>query len=100
MKLCLTQTQNQSSEEDVDSCGNDDDLKDPTEDSDSESGSGSDSLGAWTPPYRSHLSRHGNGLPLKALLSDTERDDPQDRGEKTRDEERGRKRESCRRFLC
>lgn len=89
MKLCLTQTQddhtsaNQSSEEDV---------EDPAEDSDSESGSSSDNLGDWTPLHRSHLSRHGNGLPLKALLSDTERDDPQDRGEKRRKERRGRER--------
>ncbi|XP_026213765.1 SH2 domain-containing protein 4A [Anabas testudineus] len=71
---------NHSSEEDVDSCSADDDLKDPAEDSDSESGSSSDNLCEWTPLYRApHLSSHGNEPPLKALLSGTERDDPQDR---------------------
>ncbi|XP_008280422.1 SH2 domain-containing protein 4A isoform X2 [Stegastes partitus] len=68
----------QSSEEDMDSCGADDDLKDPAEDSDSESGSSSDSLSDWAPLYRPHLSSHGN-QPLKAQLSDTERTGAQDR---------------------
>ncbi|KAF3693604.1 SH2 domain-containing protein 4B [Channa argus] len=70
---------NQSSEEDMDSCCADDDLKDQTEDSDIESGSSTDNLNNWTPLYRSHLSSHGNEPPLKALLSDTGRDNPQDR---------------------
>lgn len=70
----------QSSEEDMDSCSADDDLKDPTEDSDSESGSSSDSHGDWVPLYRPHLSSHGNQPPLNAQqLSDTESVDPQDR---------------------
>ncbi|KAK2849480.1 hypothetical protein Q5P01_009314 [Channa striata] len=69
---------NQSSEEDMDSCSADDDPKDHVEDSDSESGSSSDNLGNWTPLYRSHLSSHGNEPPLKALLSDTGRDNPRD----------------------
>ncbi|XP_018525165.1 SH2 domain-containing protein 4A [Lates calcarifer] len=68
-----------SSEEDVDSCSADDDLKDPTEDSDSESGSSSDNLSDWAPLYRPHLSSHGNQPPLIAQLSDTARADPQDR---------------------
>lgn len=69
----------QLSEEDVDSCSADDDPRDPAEDSDSESGSGSDNHGDWAPLYRPHLSSHGNQPPLKAQLSDTERDGPQDR---------------------
>lgn len=68
----------QSSEEDVDSCSADDDLKDPAEDSDSESGSSSDNLSDWAPLYRPHLSSHDN-QPLKAQLSDTGRTDAQDR---------------------
>lgn len=76
----------------MDSCGADDDLKDPAEDSDSESGSSSDNLSDWAPLYRPHFSSHGNQPPLKAQLSDTERASPQDRGEKTRGEERGRER--------
>ncbi|XP_069026494.1 SH2 domain-containing protein 4A [Embiotoca jacksoni] len=68
----------QSSEEDLDSCSADDDLKDPAEDSDSESGSSSDNLCHWAPLYRPHFSSHGN-QPLKAQLSDTERAGPQDR---------------------
>ncbi|XP_047442027.1 SH2 domain-containing protein 4A [Mugil cephalus] len=68
-----------SSEEDMDSCSADDDLKDPGEDSDSESGSGSDNLSDWVPLYRPHLSSHGNH-PLKAQLSETERVGRQDRG--------------------
>ena len=78
----------QSSEEDMDSCGADDDLKDPVEDSDSESGSSSDNLSEWAPLYRPHLSSHGNPPPLKAQLSDTEIANPQDRGEKARGERR------------
>ncbi|XP_039976726.1 uncharacterized protein zgc:92242 isoform X2 [Xiphias gladius] len=69
----------QSSEEDMDSCSADDDLKDPAEDSDTESGSSSDNLSDWAPLYRAHFSSHGNQPPLKAQLSDTERADPQDR---------------------
>ncbi|XP_040903555.1 SH2 domain-containing protein 4A isoform X2 [Toxotes jaculatrix] len=84
----------QSSEEDMDSCSADDDLKDPAEDSDSESGSSSDNLSDWAPLYRPHLSSHGNRPPLKAQLSDTERADPQDReivcGEQKKSEYRGR----------
>lgn len=74
----------------MDSCSADDDLKDPTEDSDSESGSSSDNLSDWAPLYRPHLSSHGNQPPLIAQLSDTARADPQDRGEKTGEERRGR----------
>lgn len=69
----------QSSEEEMDSCSADDDLKDPAEDSDSESGSSVDNLADWVPLYRPHLSRHGNQPPLNAQLSGTERDGPQDR---------------------
>lgn len=71
----------QSSEEDMDSCSADDDPKDTAEDSDSESGSGSDNLSDWTPLYKPHFSSHGN-QPLRALLADTEKTGPQDRGEK------------------
>ncbi|XP_071313296.1 SH2 domain-containing protein 4A [Trachinotus anak] len=84
----------QSSEEDMDSCSADDDLKDPAEDSDSESGSSSDNLSDWVPLYRPHLSHHGNQPPLKAPLSDTQRGDPQDREivccEEKKSEHRGR----------
>ena len=73
----------------MESCSADDDLKDPAEDSDSESGSSSDNLSDWDPLYRPYVCHHGNQLPLKARLSDTERADPQDRGEKTRQERRG-----------
>ncbi|XP_053180358.1 SH2 domain-containing protein 4A isoform X1 [Scomber japonicus] len=69
----------QLSEDEMDSCGADDDLKDPAEDSDSESGGSSDNLSDWAPLYRPHFSSHGNQPPLKAQLSDAERDDPQDR---------------------
>ncbi|XP_068182011.1 SH2 domain-containing protein 4A [Antennarius striatus] len=70
----------QSSEEDMDSCSADDDLKDQAENSDSESGGSSDNHGDWAPLYRPHLSSHGNHLSLKAQqLSDTERAGPQDR---------------------
>lgn len=62
-----------SSEEDMDSCSADDDLKDPAEDSDTESGGSSDNHGDWAPLYRPHLSSHDNQPPLKAQLSDTER---------------------------
>ncbi|XP_019945204.2 SH2 domain-containing protein 4A [Paralichthys olivaceus] len=83
-----------SSEEDVDSCSADDDLKDPAEDSDSESGSSTDNLSDWDPIYRPYRSHHGNQPPLKAGLSHTERADPQDRGsmchEETQSEHRGR----------
>ncbi|KAM3612235.1 uncharacterized protein V6R79_005049 [Siganus canaliculatus] len=66
----------QSSEEEMDSCGADDDLKDPPEDSDSESGSSLDSRGEWAPRCRTHLGNHGNLPPLKAQhLSGTERMD-------------------------
>lgn len=71
----------QSSEEDMDSCSADDDPKDTAEDSDSESGSSSDNLSDWTPLYKPHFSSHGN-QPLRALLADTEKTGPQDRGEK------------------
>lgn len=92
IQLCPPHTQDdpaspsQLSEEDMDSCSADDDPKDPAEDSDSESGSSSDNHGDWVPLYRPHLSSHGNQPPLKAQLSDTERDGPQDRGDKTRQE--------------
>ncbi|KAM4555842.1 uncharacterized protein PAE49_014783 [Odontesthes bonariensis] len=66
-----------SSEEDLDSCSADDDLKDPAEDSDSESGSSSDNISDWDLLYRPHLGSHGN-QPLKAQLSDTEIVNPQD----------------------
>ncbi|XP_042273862.1 SH2 domain-containing protein 4A isoform X1 [Thunnus thynnus] len=69
----------QLSEEEMDSCGAYDDLKDPTEDSDSESGGSSDNLSDWAPLYRPHFSSHGNQPPLKSQLSDTERAGPQDR---------------------
>lgn len=59
--------------------------EDSAEDSDSESGGCSDNCGDWAPLYRPHLSSHGN----RAQLSDTERADPQDRGDKTREEGRG-----------
>ncbi|XP_035524679.1 SH2 domain-containing protein 4A [Morone saxatilis] len=78
----------QSSEEDMDSCSADDDLKDPAEDSDGESGSSTDNHGDWVPLYRPHLSSHSNLPPLKAQLSDTERTGLQDRGDKTREEGR------------
>ncbi|XP_005916676.1 SH2 domain-containing protein 4A [Haplochromis burtoni] len=68
----------QSSEEDMDSCSADDDPKDTAEDSDSESGSGSDNLSDWTPLYKPHFSSHGN-QPLRAPLADTEKTGPQDR---------------------
>ncbi|XP_006781902.1 SH2 domain-containing protein 4A [Neolamprologus brichardi] len=68
----------QSSEEDMDSCSADDDPKDMAEDSDSESGSGSDNLSDWTPLYKPHFSSHGN-QPLRAPLADTEKTGPQDR---------------------
>lgn len=69
----------QSSEEDMDSCSTDEDLKDPAKDSDSESGGSSDNHGDWVPLYRPHLSSHGNQLLVKAQLSDTESASPQDR---------------------
>ena len=91
--MCPTYTQDdpasphdQWSEED--SCSADDDPKDPAEDSDTESGGSSDNLGDWTPLYRPHLSSHGNQPLLKAQLLDTERAVPQDRGNKTRREEK------------
>ncbi|XP_029021698.1 uncharacterized protein zgc:92242 isoform X2 [Betta splendens] len=68
-----------SSEEDADSCGAEDDPKDPGEDSGSESGSGSDNPADWAPLRRPRLSNHGNQPPLKAPLSGTERDGPRDR---------------------
>lgn len=68
----------QSSEEDMDSCSADDDPKDTAEDSDSESGSGSDNLSDWTPLYKPHFSSHGN-QPLRAPLADMEKTGPQDR---------------------
>ena len=75
----------QSSEEDIESCGADDDLKDPAEDSDCESGGSLDNHSDWAPLYRPHLSNHSNQPPLKAQqLSDTERVGPEDRGKKTR----------------
>nr|XP_057918858.1 SH2 domain-containing protein 4A [Doryrhamphus excisus]XP_057918859.1 SH2 domain-containing protein 4A [Doryrhamphus excisus] len=60
----------QSSEDEMDSCSADDDLKDPDEGSDSESGSRSDNLADWAPLYRPRLSNHGNKAALKAQLSD------------------------------
>lgn len=89
--LCPTSTQDDppspsslSSEEDMDSCSADDDLKDQAENSDSESGNSSDNHGDWAPLYRPHLSSHGNHLSLKAQqLSDTGRAGPQDGGNKT-----------------
>ncbi|XP_029369165.1 SH2 domain-containing protein 4A [Echeneis naucrates] len=72
-------TMSMSSEEDMDSCSADDDLRDPAEDSDSESGSSSDNLSDWAPHYRPHFSSHGNQPPLKTPLSGTRRGDPQDR---------------------
>ncbi|XP_030253291.1 SH2 domain-containing protein 4A [Sparus aurata] len=70
----------QSSEEDIESCGADDDLKDPAEDSDCESGGSLDNHSDWAPLYRPHLSNHSNQPPLKAQqLSDTERVGPEDR---------------------
>lgn len=56
-----------------DSCSADDDLKDPAEDSDSESGNSSDNFGDWS-PHRTPFSDHDNRPPLKAQLSNTERD--------------------------
>ncbi|XP_053285433.1 SH2 domain-containing protein 4A [Pleuronectes platessa] len=83
-----------SSEEDVESCSADDDLKDPAEDSDSESGSSSDNPSDCYPLYRPYVSHHGNQPLLKAGLSDPERADPQDRGigchEETQSGNRGR----------
>lgn len=96
VKLCPTYIQrdpasphDQWSEED--SCSADDDLKDPAEDSDSESGNSSDNFGNWS-PHRTPFSGHDNRPPLKAQLSNTERD----RGNKTREEGRGgEKPDSC-----
>ncbi|XP_037531043.1 SH2 domain-containing protein 4A [Nematolebias whitei] len=68
----------QSSEEDMDSCSTDDNQKDPGEDSDSESSSGSDSISDRNLVYRPHFCSHGN-QPLKAQLSGTERASLQDR---------------------
>lgn len=79
----------QSSEEDVDSCSTDDSLKHPGEDSDSESSSSSDSVSDSNLVYRPHFRSHGN-QPLKAQLSSTERASLQDRGEKTRVDGGGR----------
>ncbi|KAG7517580.1 hypothetical protein JOB18_012118 [Solea senegalensis] len=79
-----------SSEEDVDSCSADDDLKDPVEDSDSESGNSSDNLSDWAPLYRPNFSSHGNQPPLKAQLSDAEIANRQERGTVHCDENRGR----------
>lgn len=75
----LASAHEQSSEEDMDSCSVDDDLKEPVDDSDTESGSGSDNPSDWAPLYRPHLSRHSNLPPLKAPLSDTQRSSRQDR---------------------
>lgn len=65
------------------------DLKDLTEDSDSELGSSMDNLSDWARLHRPQPGSHGNQLPLKAQLSDTEKPHPQDRGEITREEEIG-----------
>ncbi|KAM7418121.1 hypothetical protein PAMA_017657 [Pampus argenteus] len=83
---------NQSSEEEMDSCGADHDLKDPAEDedSDSESGGSLDNLIDWAPLYRPHFSSHGNQPTLDAQLSDTERVDPQDREIAKKSENEGR----------
>lgn len=66
----VTPPNDQSSEQDMDSCSTDDNMKEPAEDSDSGTGSSSDNPSDWTPLYRSHFSSYGNQLPLKAQLSE------------------------------
>lgn len=92
VKLCPAHTQDdpaspheQSSEEDMDSCSVDGDLKEPVDDSDTESGGSSDNPSDWAPLYRPHFSHHSNLPPLKAPLSETQRSSRQDRGEEERD---------------
>ncbi|XP_026187012.1 SH2 domain-containing protein 4A isoform X2 [Mastacembelus armatus] len=65
---CHGSPNDQSSEEDMDSCSVDDDARDTTEDSDSESGTSSDNLSDWTPRSKAHLRSHVNQPPLKAQL--------------------------------